>query len=467
MLITTNLLLKTSWKRSFLGAMFTMFLPVLFAPAHAEGPYQCPDLNNKDKISIDEMTQGKDGWFFRINSDLSSPLILTPEVAEIFGRFAAALKARGTQLVMAPIPPRAAIEQRNLDTDNPLQKNFPADKYLESYQRITALLSQHGVLMPNLLETSPPPNEMPSDKPFFFRRDHHWTPYGARAVAQKIAASLKESGSLANLTKTEYKTRIIDQSEWKPKLALEIQRLCSEPIPAEPYDRFETTRSAAADSADDLFGDTAASEPAVLVGSSFSAVKEYNFDGFLMEATGIEVANRAISAGMQFNAITSYVSSPAFEKAKPPFIIWEMPSLIDISQSALVMFRQIIPATYGVCTPENTLATNHVSIKQGKPAPLLKLNDDTHVSGNQYYLFVGTPNLGLAKFTLKFEYKGGDGDWFTVDRSEHFENTGRFFVELSDEVEGDLVSVDIDGLPNTNAELDVKLCKAPKNINTL
>jgi alginate biosynthesis protein AlgX len=439
---------------------FLVTATLLFsAPAFAEGPYTCPDLMNKEKTASDQMTQGKDGWFFRINRDLNSPLIITPEVEQLFARFAAALERRGTTLVLVPVPPRAAIAREFLDTSVTEQAIFSPDKALANYRHITQALGRVGVLMPNLLETDPLPFDMPEDKPFFFRRDHHWTPWGARAVAQKIGEAVKATSIYASLTPATYVTRMVSESGWKPSMALEIQRLCTDVLPPEPFQRFET-RLEAGNDADALFGDAGSGTSSVLVGSSFSALPEYNFDGFLMEATGLEIANRAISAGMQFNAVTSYTSSPAFEAEVPPYLIWEIPNLAGISQSALTMFRQIIPTTHGACTTEKAVATRKVSIKNGQAATLLTLSPQKKVAGNNYYMFITTPNLGLAKFTLQFEYDDGDGEWFTVDRSQHFENTGRFFVELSDEIEGNLTSVTIDGLPITNADLEVRLCQA-------
>lgn len=432
----------------------------LAAPAWAQGPYNCPDLTNKEKITLDEMTQGKDGWFFRVTRDLSSQLIVTPEVEQLFARLSKALERRGTLLVLSPVPPRAAVERKFLDENNPEQAAFSPEKAEKNYLNVTRSLARAGVMIPNLLETEPAPMDMPSDKPFFFRRDRHWTPYGSRAVAAKIGETIKSSKFYEGITPSKYETKIISESGWKPNMALEIQRLCAETIPPEPYERFET-QQIVGDDANALFGDESGGNPAVLVGSSFSAVQEYNFDGFLMEATGVEVANHAISAGSQFNAITSYVSAPAFETAKPPFIIWEMPHLIDISQSALVMFRQIIPATYGACSAENALATSKITIRNGAAMHLMDVPAEKKITGTGYYLFITSPNLGLAKFTLQFEYDDGDGEWFTVDRSQHFENSGRFFVELSDEIEGNLTSLSVDGLPNINADMEVRLCKSP------
>jgi alginate biosynthesis protein AlgX len=432
----------------------------LSSVAWAEGPYQCPDLSDKEKLTFDEMTQGKDGWFFRITRDLNSQLLLTPEAEKLFSRLAFALQRRGTLLVLSPVPPRATVARDYLDMKNPVQAAFSPDKATENYQHVTRSLAQAGVMMPDLFETTPPPREMSAERPFFFKRDHHWTPYGARAVAQKIGELVKATELYKTLKPSNYETKIISRSGWKPAMAIELQRLCRDVIPPEPFERFQTQMVAGND-ADALFGDEDASEPAVLVGSSFSAVQEYNFDGFLMEATGLEIANHAISAGMQFNAITSYTSSPGFETARPPFIIWEMPHLIDIGEQALVMFRQIIPATYGACTEDAAIAKNKVNIKGGKAISLLKIAKGTEIQGQNYYLFLVTPNLGLSKFTLQFEYDDGDGEWFTVDRSQHFENTGRFFVELSDETEGNLDSVIIDGLPNINAEMEVRLCSVP------
>ncbi len=39
-------------------------------PAAAAPLFDCPDLHNKQKMSLGEMTQGEDGWFFRLGGDL-------------------------------------------------------------------------------------------------------------------------------------------------------------------------------------------------------------------------------------------------------------------------------------------------------------------------------------------------------------------------------------------------------------
>ncbi|MBY0355051.1 MAG: hypothetical protein K2Q12_04890 [Rickettsiales bacterium] len=444
-----------------LSLCVAVIIGAISCPALAGPAFNCPDLLNKEKISLDEMVQGSEGWFYRIKSDLQSPLLITAETQGLFARLATSLQQRGTALILAPVPPRAAIAHAYLDETDPLQQGFDVEKSLRSYRQVTRALREAGVLVPNLLKTTPPPQDMPADQFFFFKRDHHWTPYGARAVAQKIAETMKKTKQFAALKPAEFQTKKLGDSGWKPSMALEIQRLCSDETPAEPLERFETQR-VAQDNPDDLFGDSTQSEPAVLVGSSFSAITEFNFDGFLMGASGIEIANRAISAGQQFNAIVSFVSSPAFETAHPPFLIWEMPSLNNISEASLIMFRQLIPATHGACSIENALASNKISIKDGAATSLLSVPAEKKVTGNQYYLYLTSSNLGLAKFTLQMDYDDEDGEWFTVDRSQHFDNSGRFFVELSDEIEGNLTAISIDGMPNTNAEMEVRLCQAPK-----
>ena len=57
------------------------------------------------------------------------------------------------------------------------------------------------------------------------------------------------------------------------------------------------------------------------------------------------------------------------------------------------------------------------------------------------WLTFHSDNRGLANFTIEMEYADGDGEWFVVDRRENYNNAGRFFVELSDEITSELTQV--------------------------
>ena len=59
------------------------------------------------------------------------------------------------------------------------------------------------------------------------------------------------------------------------------------------------------------------------------------------------------------------------------------------------------------------------------------------------------------------EYDDGDGEWFILDRRENFNNSGRFFVELSKEINSNLETVRLIGLPEIDAKIEARLCSIP------
>ncbi len=419
--------------------------------------YQCPDLANAQKRTMAEMTQGMNGWFFRISGDLKEDYDLMPEAARYMTRLAEAMKVRGTQMVFLSVPPRGIAGQAFFDDTQPAQSNYAVKEVETSYQEMLAKLRATGMLVPDLMKLS---TDAPDTKtPFFFKRDHHWTPFGARQAAEAIAAALKDDPAYKALKPATYQTTETGKLEMRHTMANEIQRLCSSQIPSEPYPEFETRLQAAAGSGEDaLFGDSAGADPTVLVGSSFSAQANFNFDGFLSEATGMEIANYALSAGLLFNAIVSYTASPDFAGANPPFLIWEAPGIYDLNQNSTPFFRQILPAIAGDCGPEKAIASGTLDVKKGEGGLLFPLDPAQKISGSHYYIYVESSNRGLAKFTLQLDYDDGDGEWFQVDRSEHFNNTGRFFVELDDEISSNLKEVHIQQLSNVNTSLTARLC---------
>ena len=60
---------------------------------------------------------------------------------------------------------------------------------------------------------------------------------------------------------------------------------------------------------------------------------------------------------------------------------------------------------------------------------------------------------------VELDYDNEDGEWFLVDRSQHFNNAGWFFIEIDDEIEGSLVKITLDELPALTTTLYARLCK--------
>lgn len=425
--------------------------------------FSCPKLALHEKTDFGTLTQGFGGWFFREEADFTENYNLFPETRWFLARFAQALKEKNTALVFIPIPSRSWVAENFLDHNNPVQGKFNSAKAKKNFAVYIARLRELGIIVPDLTPTLEAARK--TSEPFFFKRDHHWTSYGSSATAWAVFRTIFNLPGYKNATHKKFETSFKDKQLWKTAMPLNIQRVCETDMPAEEFPTYVTKLKASSD-ASALFGDEDESEPSVLVGSSFSALEQFNFDGFLSQYSGLEIANYAIAGGQLFNSIISLTSSEGFEASHPPFFFWESPSHYDLNDNSANSFRQIVPATEGVCQGENVVAEDTLTIEPEKTTKLLKLNQP-NIRGSRYYLYLSTPNMALAKFTLQFEYKDRDGEWFPIDRTDHFQNTGRFFVELNEEIDSTLISVSLINPLAVKAEMQVKLCKAPQSHNSI
>jgi alginate biosynthesis protein AlgX len=457
------------------SVLFSLLCASAFvAPASAEptagkkAVFTCPDLTNTDKQTISEMVQGYDGWFFRLQGDLREDFQLFEEASNYITRLVNIFKQRGTTMVFLSVPSKGIVAHEHLDMSAEKLRSYQLEAAKESYGQFVTQMAKTGLLIPNIQQAL----EGQKDKigSFFFKRDHHWTSDGARMGAQAIGEMIRNAPEYKNLKPATYVSKQSGTQMMKHKMALELQRLCQTEMPPEEYPRYNTSMEQAADASgeDALFGDVGGGgDPVALVGSSFSAEEEFNFDGFLSEYTGLPIANHAISGGLLFNAIISYTSSPQFEQEQPPFIIWEAPAIYNLNENASTAFRQIIPALYGECQGNDVVAETTQEIKAGViEGNLFSFSSDQSIKGQNYYLFISSPNRSFSSFTLNAEYDDGDGEWFSVDREEFFDNSGRFFIELSDEIESNLASLSIERASNVNTTIAAKLCRVPEKYLT-
>lgn len=427
--------------------------------------FSCPKLALREKTDYGTFLQGYNGWFFREEADFLENFNLFSEARFYMSRLEEALKRRGTTFVFMTIPPRAWVGQKYLDEEDPVMKEFSMERSKRNFQDYLKTLSGLGIVTADL---SPYMDQVSKDgEGYFYKRDHHWTPYGSELSAKAMRDAMEKIPEYTAMPKKEYTSTLKEMQEYKLAMAQHIQRICERDLPPEPLP-FYVTRLKSTDSADDLFGDADTGSPTILVGTSFSAQEMFNFDGFLQQYLGIEIANFAMAGGGLYNSILSLTSAAEFEEMKPPFFIWEAPSHYDLNSNSSNAFRQIVPGVFGACKGKSVLETHTVSVGANSTTEILNLPPDKKISGANYYIYLNTPNLALAKFTLQMDYDDGDGEWFPIDRSSHFRNTGRFFVELSDEIDnGALTSVSLINPLPVNADIEIRLCAAPPLKNSV
>ncbi len=425
----------------------------------AKVEYDCPDLHDEKKRTIEPLNQGYDGWFFR-NNDLKMDFSISPEAASYIKRLNSALAEQDIQLVILPLLSRAIMANSEVNYNDPWQENYDLDFAKSSYKEFVATLKGTGAGVVDL-SVLYPTYERSNPYNFNFKRDIHWKPEGAKVVAEVAADFLKKLDKYDALPKTQTSSKKQEEVGRAGTIREEIQRLCRGEIEPETFTSYKATRKSTG-GADDLFGDSAA-VPVSLIGTSFSAVDEFNFLAFMEEFSKLEIVNFSIAGGEMSASLLSYLSSPYFLEHLPSVILWETQAVYDFNKGTEYVFRQAIPAVEGSCSGENVITTNRASVSSsGAASTLLRGLEGKEVSGADYYLHIKSSNPNFRKFNLEMEYDDQDGELFPIERDERFENKGHFYIELSDQIAGNLSSVVMKD-SSVNSGIDIKLCRKTRH----
>src|SRR6185436_19574479 len=129
--------------------------------------------------------------------------------------------------------------------------------------------------------------DQPDGTEYFFRRDGHWTPDGARRTADLIAETIKAMPLYPGLRKKTFTTKRQGLNRHPGVFAIVASQICGGNYPAEVVQGYSTSPNE-----NNLFGEEGVPE-ITLVGTSFSATSTYHFVGFLQQALQSDVLNAA------------------------------------------------------------------------------------------------------------------------------------------------------------------------------
>lgn len=155
-----------------------------------------------------------------------------------------------------------------------------------------------------------------------FRTDTHWTPAGARQVADAVALQGLPTGT------TEFAQRPLDREVFYGDLVRFVTTDAFAPragLPQEFVTPFVAEEPSDALAASDLFG--AAATPAyTLVGTSFSADRRWSFAEALKLSLKSDVTNLAQKGAGPWRPMERFLSDLDPSASAPLAVIWEIPS---------------------------------------------------------------------------------------------------------------------------------------------
>ena len=247
------------------------------------------------------------------------------------------LAAEGVSLVVVVLPAKASVYEEALG-----RYTLP-DEARARYENLRGELLEHGIVAPDVLEAL---LEAKTTAPVFLRTDTHWTPFGARVVAELVAREVRAKVPFEGLGETEFETQVSGSEPYSGDLSafLPLGGLKRLGPRADGLERFRTVPLAAGNS---LFGEVRV--PVALVGSSYSANPRWNFGGALQNALQADVLNAAEEGQGPFAPMAEYLESDAFRNARPEIVIWEIPA-------------RYLPVMYGAVDNTADDATDNTSL---------------------------------------------------------------------------------------------------------
>lgn len=409
------------------------------------------------------LVDGHDGWLFRSNTELSETFGPEPEGFAEIARLARALKARGVRLMLVYVPTRGLMHHHRLPADYP----YDPQRAIADYARVLEQFRRAGLLVPDYASLVRDGEEIEN---FYFRRDHHWTPVGARRVAAVVDSFMRQQPWFTSLPTRAFTTEVSGLIGSPGTLARAATQICDIHYPDQYTRGYRTFPTEAASSEDLLFGDTGG-PPIVLVGTSFSkGATDYNFAGFLSELLSVEVANEAVAGGSFSGAMDQYLHSESYRSDRPQLLIWEVPAYHTLGDRDF--YQRMVPAALGGCG-DDALISRTTTIEDGTTELLANATDGRilPLDGASHLLEIQFDAPTLREFELRFWYVNGRSKDVRLKRSERIENSGRFYVELprgefwSDRV---FLSVNLMNLPETGVDqivgrrVTTRICRHPE-----
>ena len=374
-----------------------------------------------EKAAVRPLWAGSKGWIFG-RPDLITDLALPAAVPSYLGRVATALKTKGVTPVALIVPTRGMVAYRQMNL-NPALAGYDPGAAARGYESFLTQLRKAGFIAPDLLRVARSEGE-----DFFFKRDHHWTPRAARAVAQAVAAQLKQLEQLEPLPKTSFVTRPRPSLKQLGTLQRRAQVRCPGSWPFETVAQFETRSEGTQEPVGEaLFADR--TPRVVLAGTSNShrgeGKPDFNFGGFLQAAIGLEVLNVSFPGSGVYGSLDAYVRSNDFRQNPPAVLLWETLYMSWQHRSSLAdELRQLLPSVYGACS--NPLARRKL---ESLPKGWTKLLDAPDVLAGGLYAQLVFDDPTLTRFEFRLRYPDHT-EPIRVARTTRVPNSGEFFLDL-------------------------------------
>jgi alginate biosynthesis protein AlgX len=338
-------------------------------PARADDSAFCPALldmktytNPKYKLDAYKyLVPGLDGYVFRTSSDIEPDYVLDDKALQNIIRVRDYLRKNNTELVIALVPSRGVSLAKYIDYKQNLTKNFKPEVAMTGYKAFIDKMRSGGLNVAAVTDFSP----FTDAEPFAYRRDHHWTYFGANATAKQVATIVKALPVYATLPKEAFKTEVRNKINYDGVFNMRIEKVCGKAPPAEEI--HERLTSPVNDETNEaaLLGDKPTPEVLLLGTSNSTRLGSYsNFEGSLKEELGVDIFNASVTGGGVDTSFLDFTGSETYKAKKPKLIIWEFPAYYNLKSGTELgrQFYEFAASGKGVCTGAEVIANETIKL---------------------------------------------------------------------------------------------------------
>jgi len=405
----------------------------------APGSLVCPraaDENNYTTSylkSFKKLVLGKEDWLFRTGKDLLMTFGPDDASLKLLKQLSDTLKQKGVQLMIVYVPTRGLLHNAHFAQTEVAQ--YQAAQALANYRHALERIRQQDILVADYSTLI----TVPQEHDYYFKRDHHWSPYGARATAALVADYIKTQPIYQDLPKKVFINRHEGVYGREGTLQLAWKNLCDQQFHKQFVDKYvnDLGEQDSGSAEDALFSDEA--EPAVtLVGTSFSADLKFNFVGFLREYMGVDIVNEAIEGDGFEGSILQLLNNPQFLKAPPKLLIWELPAYYQLDERPF--YRQAMPLLNSSCAGKKPVLQETVKLKPGKNEFLFNAGDADSarvdfIDTKNHFMELQFSDTRFNTLDMVIWHLNGRRDVLKIERSDTNLMNGRFVFNLKDEAD--------------------------------
>ena len=358
---------------------------------------------------------------------------------EQFSRLVERIRYRGTEIVVAVVPPRSVVALGPGTGETPA--NWATER--AGYASTVAWFRRIGVRAPDLAQVGI--GLRGRGKAMFRPEDGHWSPDGAIAAAGAIAAEVRAIRSFGWLGSSPQEL-VAGAVEKPPPGALldALANACGTPA-APQWERpsYTVQRPPAPSSA--LLDDVP--PPAVVAVSSSFGHPSFFFPQALGADLDAEILNIAVASGKVTSALRAWMESPEF--AHPPDVLVWMFTTSHLfgpvgSHGATLRnpegFRQLIPLADGGCTDQSAAYRLSVGV-DGVIAGF-----GTALSSEGHYLQLSGEGLPPTGFSVAIRYGDGTDETLKIEPDERVRQSTQTLLEFRQFPPASVVSVAL-GVP--------------------